>query len=1331
MLFQEIHENSQSPEDEKWNGLPNSLSLPDRLHQPPSSAPLPTSRSAEWQPSPPPTSNSFASFQTFGKPGATSPKSYGGMSFSSGSTVRDSEVMRKKAKNHANNVSSPESSAPKLPEISVDKANDYYHSRKASTSGSEESATPTTAAMALPKVHSAASSSTHLADLPPQLPAPTGLLPPTPARAKRASLMAGLTPAQVKRISSALGEIQQRLQQTEPVHNVPGDDDVEVLDPTPVESAQRQRLPSDVSTRSTASSVFPFGVSPTGSSFTANLSTTGSTTATPPKLSHSPRSHNLQAHVQPERAPPPAQPVFARAPKPLVPQPILTPSRTIPARHTPSLSLSSGDLSPVPVYVPGQPRPVGSMHRSDGSVSSRSATPTHGEGLTLGHARADSTPAPRIAQRSTSLGRSRSVNQTYTPTKSSLHESIGSASSKRPLDSRRLSSSLGSHSPRDDVIQEDEEEEDHRANYHRNDHPELRQVLRRSVAESKQSSLDQSPVPGPGNLKLSPTIPSCVPSQEGTMDESSDTHGTVETRNTSISVAALRSPTLRRSRSLDSLSSGFMEFDELGWEDIFSNSDSDMPVTPGDDLQAYAQTLKRLTGMGQEEFAEMQDKLVEKARQERRALREAMDESPLIPYSPPQRKESPMLAYERGSPQPTVPSPLILGPVMDRVAIPKRAAPPPPEPDSQPMAKNPSTTSRSEESEVVFTPATPGLTRKVSRRVAPENDPEIRRDFEARIAAATAALNRTPSNPSGSFSGKFSRTKAAVNISSPRLMSSSSNVPTTPLSTPEMDVAKALDKASGSSGKMSLRWKKLKKGLSFSGDGTPQSLQDGAPILEEPIALHKREVQTKPATLTSPDINSFKFPNTAASDQTRYRARPALPLPDPPASAPLASKTITADSPPDKFVKAGRAAGLDDDQLEEMIRVNGLGRSNSASAGPSLQRVLSKPESKVEPVKGSMSKAKGLLRSLSKNRKVEPLSTDVDAVDDSITPTASTSARTFPIDSRQVVRRTLLIPTEGHNGINNVQDSPGQGSTGSPSAQRKASVRRKPLNLSQEDQQLVSETPSPHSRKFSMNSSHKSEPDDTPEPAENAGLGFLQPPSGMLRSTSQGTALTGASDVPSDRASSGGASFYDYYGEGEETLVSPNGPTTARPGLSRSSTQAVEITEYADGRMVWSLVDGLRHVDAADMIPGHSRNASYDSATPSDGDVFKADEPDGTFVPTAGLILRHKDRGQPAARPPTNVSPWFGAKLTFRSTTPLPLMSPISSTICPRTSRTPAVVGSISYHRAEPAASRKILLHSATPIANPPIAHPMQTRCLQSRVNLKTRHRRAKDHPRR
>lgn len=98
----------------------------------------------------------------------------------------------------------------------------------------------------------------------------------------------------------------------------------------------------------------------------------------------------------------------------------------------------------------------------------------------------------------------------------------------------------------------------------------------------------------------------------------------------------------------------------------------------------------------------------------------------------------------------------------------------------------------------------------------------------------------------------------------------------------------------------------------------------------------------------------------------------------------------------------------------------------------------------------------------------------------------------------------------------------------------------------------------------------------------------------------------------------------------------------------------IDLSEYADGKVVWSLVDALRDEDEDEEIgfgtPGnlqypqpHSRTDSLDSKRDSQrdssGDVFAG--PTNLSAKTAGLLFRHRDRGPSAARPPTDVRSLF------------------------------------------------------------------------------------------
>ena len=1604
LLVEEIYHTSSQLRNQEWdgraprmNGEWSSTSLSDQggrymngyytqesLLAGSSSSPAlathrnPANENDTWTTSPLPTSTSFSSFQTFGVTDngirAKSPKSYGGLSFSGGhSALRDDETMRKRAKNQSNaaassstlpvagsNTTTPKNEDVDLPPISPERANEYYKARQEvkrsnSPSGSERTATPTSSA--LPQLSGGLGKASD--PLPDSAESSTFGRPPR----KRQSLLSGLTPAQVKRISSALGEIEERLQRSGGIlgqtrsKDINGlDEEEEMLDPTPIThgATHRRRQPSDArsesSATSTASSVFPFGVSPTNSSLTGNASVTGSSTTSPPRISHSPRSHNLHAHLeQPEtRAPPPPQPSFhpkalsqldahsnktrqtspnqAAAvptagseaqspyvfpePKSEVPRPILTPQRTQPIRHLPTLSLSSaGHTSPEYVYVPGQPRPVGSFHRSDGSLSSRSGTPSFSPSTAnsmagtpspsnstfAGHRKSDSTPAaagPFIAPRSASLARSRSVNQSdgspssssntaeATPPKPvSLYGSSTSSISSiltgsqvvttppvsigryrngviplgDPIGSRNLSSSLSSHSPATgDIIEEDEgEEEDarqaggpkpvgHSANPPMLDLqsptrrrvgllPEIKKVpARKSVSESlsehntspaaspRQPSNDQNILSfhtgqAPSGWRLSAETASCTVSPEGTIEESSETHNTsaithessTQDSHAPLSPLGLGSPSFDAYRrgSVDSLSSGFMEFDELGWDDLLtqttppqslrSAASDGPPLTPGDELSAYADTLRKFGGkeIDVDEFMRIQDMLVEKAKDERQALRDELDESPMIPvrvsliarsrlkpdqYSPPPNASSmpskSAVVHRATSPSKRPTSPIVTATSITRpdvsespekveqlertpeppptsdsgsfphpghmrsassqgtanskvIITPLRAAPPPPTANTEStkgftpdtavsMSKGPSwhslltQQSASEESEVIFTPPS-GLARVDTRRIALGDDPEVRKDFEARIAAATAALNRSPSNSAARLERKGTKRggNGAMVISSPTLLSSSAKLDSTPLSTPESQAAatlsKSSDKFSGSGSKRSLRWKPFKgmrKGLSFSGDGNSPlaspSSQSSDPKLADPIALKAKDdlnnaaATPGPSDGVSPDLKAFKFPGNSANSYPQRN--PDGPLPVAPndaknskdprsfvgllrrgksddkvdtpssnatglqtsdisapthlASGPQAallttmhSHTLSTDSAAANFLAAGRAVGLTEDQLNEMLVSKGLTRSPSrtsisqystaatthsmpmtspnlnlgtpisTSGSPQTKDVskfgeaVSLPSRSVPAFKSQakeadspesnqegkrFGKTMGLLRSLSRSRRGSPAGTDM-ARQGSTEASASASGSDDHLKTSTarnvVVRRTLLIPSDVANGVSTPTGkspatlAPGASPDSKSSPQRKASVKRKPLNLTREDQALVSGTPS-HSRQVSGATSVPEEtatPTKPEEPKEViASLGLLHPNStptpGQRGSGVRATPTPTRSDGANGARSSGGGSFYDYYNNddpGEETLVSPQeGETGVRSksratrDTMRSSTQAVEIT---------------------------------------------------------------------------------------------------------------------------------------------------------------------------
>ncbi|WVF67775.1 hypothetical protein IAT40_002536 [Kwoniella sp. CBS 6097] len=1011
--------------------------------------------------SPPPTSNSFSSFKTFGVgaspehathvaagsgPGsaAFSTKSYG---FSGGSGMRDGEYIRRVKKsashkdlksgsvssrksNHSNEDGTPtREPVPLPPAISPEKANAYYQptKRAASPTLSERTATPTSSMV--PLVHTRSRSikghspsvslSLSLREPPtPESPENHMMLGKQQRSRKRQSRLAGLTPAQVKRISLALEEIGGELRRgstiVRPVQHkqetaASSQQDVEEMldgEDRQIGSGQesdfdeeRLRRPSDirseVSCTSAVSSVFPFQMSPTNSTFT-NPGNTATEPASPVKLPPSPKSYNLLAKVE-EPLPP----------LPPIPRPVLTPTRSQPVRHEPTLSnASTSTMTPhQPVYVPGQPRPVRSTHHSQSSTSSRSATPSgqspldaiRSSAMSPDSTRYDHTPSPLSAPpyatpKSSSLGRSRSVNQAQgTPTRpplSGVFEESGSSSFTRrragtvgeqPMD-RRFSSTSGSVPSTPEIIEEaDETPSDAESGYTPHDEvlPELKQVTsRHSVAHSRRTGSEASVHQLHHNLGWN-----LSPSAYDSVERAVSMQGTIESSNTNSNASPAETPqspttALRRQASTDSLDSSFEEPStapsEVVWTNVLDDArpqscepETDSPDAP----RQHSDILRKMSGLGMEDLAKLQEKLVVKAKQEREALRGDGIDSPVAQYAPtmspdafspiqPARRAlSPPLARPLSPPtswrfppveqqqqqqeqrpvsQSTTPSQekstlpsstdthILTPPMTGSASIPVSTAksqshpivisrpPPPPPVQPQPPVETPSEAA----DEHIYTPPATDLSRnpsaaKMQHRLPLEEDPAIRRDFEARIAAATAALNRTPSvsaQGSGSYGSKlerkFTKKGGAMVISSPKLVSSTANVPTTPL-TPENQVetgvTKSLEKASGSGSKMSLRWKKLaglrSKGPSFSGsEVTPFPLASAPPM----PAPSRQSPQYQPARLSPPSQSSLQRSQSQSAARKLDDPIDLRPIEDAPPSAPPDLNAFRFPPPPER-----------------------------------------------------------------------------------------------------------------------------------------------------------------------------------------------------------------------------------------------------------------------------------------------------------------------------------------------------------------------------------------------------------------------------------------------
>jgi hypothetical protein len=540
-------------------------------------------------------------------------------------------------------------------------------------------------------------------------------------------------------------------------------------------------------------------------------------------------------------------------------------------------------------------------------------------------------------------------------------------------------------------------------------------------------------------------------------------------------------------------------------------------------------------------------------------------------------------------------------------------------------------------------------------KVALENDPEVRRDFEARIAAATAALNRTPTTGRSKLERKPTK-KGAINISSPKLVSSSSNVHTNPLTTPEAPIdastKKALEKASGT-GKGSGRWRKLLRSRpSVSGQNTPEATPVPTPVPVPRPTTPTKSTTSSPAlgptpkteknlaaavklpsdSPISPDLDNFKFP-PIANKQPRNPAIRDRPVPPPMPYQPTMQQVAeqmpcaqqagpgrdggaappsqedktgdhshsSSDSTIAKFIESGRALGLNQEQLDQMLVANGmLDRSATTASSRSHQSSAPTSNSHSNSTQSvSQSQLQSLVRNPSVSQPTEPKSKGglfrsfskkkgkAPEVPLPAAPVPQIQEPAVAEPRNVVVRRTLLLPhppnlqttgptTPTKNKAGSAFDSPD--SIKRFAGGRKQSIKRKPLNLTREDHELVSNSPpaSAHRRNFSTGTmqSHRSGdiPDNQPG---NKGLGFLHPLAGSHRSQGQGhsSSFAGLHSSPggqsqisdgSKRRSSTGGSLYDLYGghdADEQEMLAPDPGQQPQQvnGTEGHSSQAVEI----------------------------------------------------------------------------------------------------------------------------------------------------------------------------
>jgi hypothetical protein len=842
------------------------------------------------------------------------------------------------------------------------------------------------------------------------------------------------------------------------------------------------------------------------------------------------------------------------------------------------------------------------------------------------------------------------------------------------------------------MIQEESEDDLDQDERDHEDFPDIRQVSHRremsQAAQNPQQHMEQARDALGWNLANNKGDSSRIVSHQGSIA-------------TSPSYDHMPASHLDEQREMAADDNETSDFEgEIDSEDIWghllgtgasSDDDQDKVETPSS--AALSDALRQLSGLGQDDLAMLQGRLVEKAQAERQAIR---DDSPTIAvssmchtigpgadkqYSPalasdnlPKRSASlargqtpvPPSSWRRPSidrdvpttaPLPTPPKSLagIFAPPVtgERTQVLQTASAPssskrPTAAIPEPPLTSTQTPSVEGHDEMIHTPLSDQLSRNPSHvkevnvnvregKIALENDPEVRRDFEARIAAATAALNRPGTAGSGSKLERKPTKKGAITISSPKLVSSSTNVHTTPLTPPDasLDNKKKASEKSGHSSKSSGRWRKLgfgsKRGPSLSGQVPPEAPVPATP----PIAATSPQLGLTPTTekklgdainlpkgeAISPDLDNFKFPPVAGkqpqnpgirdrpisppmpyqpsmqqiADQISPSARGSTDRGFPDASVQSQVKTVdhshtSSDSTVAKFIESGRALGLNPEQLDQMLQANGmLDRSATTASSRSIQSSApttnslsnsghsrtgsqSQPgrsqtpqsQTPAAPQKEAKPKGGGLFRSFSRAKKTTKAAE---------TPSPVPHIQE-PVESRNVVvRRTLLIPhppalptSDPHTPTN--KSGPAFESPDSSrvfAGGRKQSIKRKPLNLTREDVELVSNSPphSAHRRNFSTGSIHSNTLGEIPENQPgNKGLGFLHPLAGSSRNAyGTGSSFAGLNASPgstgSKRRSSTGGSLYDLYGgdedevEGEEMLQSG----TAGEGES----QAVEI----------------------------------------------------------------------------------------------------------------------------------------------------------------------------
>ncbi|GMK56762.1 hypothetical protein CspeluHIS016_0306020 [Cutaneotrichosporon spelunceum] len=454
-------------------------------------------------------------------------------------------------------------------------------------------------------------------------------------------------------------------------------------------------------------------------------------------------------------------------------------------------------------------------------------------------------------------------------------------------------------------------------------------------------------------------------------------------------------------------------------------------------------------------------------------------------------------------PQPVDPSELPQGPPPPRPAHPsdvavRTATSTPSLPPSQIQSPTKAGHARGESKARVpptQSPTKAGHARGESKaRVWLDDDPEAKRDIEKRIANATSDLFRAPSR---SAHKRALSKSARKQISSPTLVTYSATVPTVPITNVEDNTHQRTGSGDNKpKRKLSLRWKRKGK---KSTEGTPPPPSSLPSKFATPSTAQASTGNTtvsatsnaRPAVSSTPatrkndetELNGFRFPNTPSSTSVDKEIKNASREPEGSVQAPtrslptvaqvveLSKKTHRATGSEDtvamaKFFDAGRAVGLSEAQLQDMLRQNAtLNRSGTntssrshGSTAPTSARSHGQSPQPSSPPAGTVHLGNGV--------KLQPPASFARMPTPAVEKSAAESIRSERASSDiadsappvVIVSHTVIMaedmdlaPNTPRSGF--LQSEP----TRSPT--RSNSIRRKPVPLTSDDRDLLSRSP--------------------------------------------------------------------------------------------------------------------------------------------------------------------------------------------------------------------------------------------------------------------------------